>query len=278
MDNKLRTTIDNIIRLSKQNPEFNAEMRKYFGGSDVGHVNANDDAAINKIEHYLGLDVYIDRMDASIDYSYIKERTVRDQLECDNREMMRFRYGTRYHKIIFPEFCRYAQLQGEMLLNYFYTTIEAGNITKIKKHITDYNSKAKFGNETNEVFKISFNVKKWAFANEFSLSSNYVWNNIIQVRNLVSHGSPIAVDERFIKEYFEKIKNQGYIIKADGSLANWNKLDKDHRNYYNKNIRNTEDNKKYTFEVWLSEEPFETVTDAVKEMNEKIMHQLYIKK
>lgn len=269
MDEKLNKTIQNIILLAKQNTEFDAAMRKHFGRS-ISPQNVPNVNSITRIEKYLGLDVYVDDEPSTIDYSYIEQPEVRAQLISDNREMMRFRYGTRYHEILFPEFCRYAQLQGEMLLNYFYTTIETGNISKIKEHISKYDPKAKFGKETNEVFKISFNVKKWAFDNEFSLSSNYVWNNIIKVRNLVSHRSPIYVDKDFVKEYYEKMKRQGYIIKADGNLANWNKLDKEHQNLYNHVIRKTEDNQRYVFEAWLSDKPFDTVIEALKEMNEKI--------
>lgn len=273
MDEKLKKTIDNIILLAEQNPEFDAEMRKHFGGP-LDSQNISHSSSIVRIEKYLGLDYYVDSQPSSIDYSYIKQPEVKAQLVSDYREMMRFRYGTRYHKIIFPEFCRYAQLQGEMLLNYFYTTVEAGNISKIKEHISKYDPAAKFGKETNEVFKISFSVKKWAFDNEFSLSSNYVWNNIILVRNSVSHRSPHSADKNFVKDYYERMKEQGYIIKTDGNLSNWDKLDEAHRNIYNNFIRKNEENKRYTFEAWLSNEPYETVFEAVKELNEKVKQNL----
>ena len=44
---------------------------------------------------------------------------MRDKLYCDFREMMRYRYGTRSHKIDFEEYCRYAHFQLEALTNYF---------------------------------------------------------------------------------------------------------------------------------------------------------------
>lgn len=274
MDNKLRTTIDNIIRLSKQNPEFNAEMRKYFGDSGAGRTNAHDDAAIKEIEKYLALDFDVDKMTTSIDYSYIKEPTVKNQLESDNREMMRFRYGTRYHEIIFTEFCRYAQLQGEMLLNYFYDTIEGGDIGKIKKHIQTYNGKAKFKDELDDVSQIGFSIKEYAFSKEFEMKSWQDWDHIRQTRNALSHRSPEDADKDFVSRYTEKMKKIGYELQPNGWLANDDKLSEDQKNAFKYVIQPSVDYKKFKYESWLMYQPFDAVLNAVSELNNLVRKNL----
>ena len=120
MDEKLKTTINKIVQLSKQNLEFDTELRRALGIGTSANSVLSSDKRIEHIEKYLGLDYYVDNQKSIIDYSFIQEPEVRAQLISDNREMMRFRYGTRYHAISFDEFCRYAHLQAEMLLNYFY--------------------------------------------------------------------------------------------------------------------------------------------------------------
>lgn len=80
-----------------------------------GETNAKIDA----IEKYLGLDYQLDNIPVPIDYSFVKDTDIRNQLESDYREMLRYRHGTRGHKVDFFEFCRYVQLQTELLLNYY---------------------------------------------------------------------------------------------------------------------------------------------------------------
>ncbi len=139
MDDKLKSTIDKIEQLAKQNSEFDKELRKRLNIASYTHVIYGDEDRIKRIEKYLGLDYYVDSKDSNVDYSFIQIIDVRNQLISDNREMMRFRYGTRYHEIDFDEFCRYAHFQVEMLLNYYYDMICQYDLNSIKKHIEHYN-------------------------------------------------------------------------------------------------------------------------------------------
>ena len=104
MDEKLLATIKKIKLLAEQNSEFRQEMQKLFGKTVSASVIKSDDGRISHIEKYLGLDYYIDAMESIIDYAFISENEVRDKLISDNREMMRYRYGTRSHKVDFEEF------------------------------------------------------------------------------------------------------------------------------------------------------------------------------
>ena len=92
---------------------------------------------VKKIEEYLsikGVEV--------IDYSKIKNEKVKNQLYRDSLEMSKYRLGKHDNKINFDEFCRYAFLQCEELINYFYFVYFDGDITKannfIKKHWDTY--------------------------------------------------------------------------------------------------------------------------------------------
>lgn len=193
MDEKLQTVLNKVVLLCSQNPEFDSILRKRLG------INANrtipiaeNNDKINRIEKYLGLDYSVDAQNSVIDYSYIKDEKVKNQLISDNREMMRFRYGTRYHEIDFDEFCRFAHLQAEMLLNYYYVTTCNSDLDLIKKRIRENNENPKGLDEANTIFAISFRVKMWSFNNEYKTSQQFraIFNNLVRVRNEVSHRSP----------------------------------------------------------------------------------------
>lgn len=58
MDEKLKSTIDKIVQLSKQNPEFDAELRKRLEITSSAK-SVYDEERIVRIEKYLGLDFYV---------------------------------------------------------------------------------------------------------------------------------------------------------------------------------------------------------------------------
>ena len=98
-------------------------MERYREATATG-----DPGALQKIESYLSLDFKIDS-ELLEDYSFITDEGVRRQLLSDYREMLRYQFGTRSHKVDFLEFCRYAHLQTEMLINYYLETVFKGDIT-----------------------------------------------------------------------------------------------------------------------------------------------------
>ncbi|MGM9794970.1 MAG: hypothetical protein ACI3ZZ_01945 [Candidatus Aphodosoma sp.] len=121
MDEKYKVTIDKIEQLCAQNSEFDKELRKRLNVNSYTEVSSCVSGKVDKIEKYLGLDYLVDSQDSIIDYSFVNDKVVRNQLISDNREMLRFRYSTRYHEINFKEYCRFAHMQAEMLINYFLT-------------------------------------------------------------------------------------------------------------------------------------------------------------
>lgn len=75
MDEKLQITLDKIIRLSEQNPEFGTELRKKLGmtSSAKALLHSSDfDKRVEHIEKYLGLDYYVDGQPSLIDYSFVE--------------------------------------------------------------------------------------------------------------------------------------------------------------------------------------------------------------
>ena len=275
MDEKLKTTINKIVQLSKQNPEFNAELRRALGIGTSANSVVSSDKRIEHIEKYLGLDYYVDNQKSIIDYSFIQEPEVRAQLISDNREMMRFRYGTRYHAISFDEFCRYAHLQAEMLLNYCYDKKE-DTLDKIIEHIKKYNPTAYISDKTNSLGGIAYNVKLWAFNKEFNL--DYITNNILdyirKVRNDSSHRSPES-EEKSIHDNRKKLVNFGMPLMANGDV-DYFKLEEGSvkMNLYNNMIKNQDWYKDYKYFLWVHEKSYESVMSAIEELKKSVRENL----
>lgn len=274
MDAKLKDTINTVVRLCNVNAEFGSELRQRLGISIPAVLN---DARIGHIEKYLGLDYSIDNKDSLIDYSYITILDVKEQLISDNREMMRFRYGTRYHMIDFKEFCRYAHLQAEMLLNYYYQTINKSDLTAIKKHIKKYNDKAFGLEEASSLGSIPYSVKIWAFnvehKNKFDFS---LFENIRKVRNELSHRM-IEEDLSEIIEYQTFLKKIGIPVKSNGDLdIKWRdkKADIELKAIYDEKI-DKKVYKQYQYYIWYHSKPFDKVIAGLKSLSNIISNSIH---
>lgn len=265
MDDNLKLTILKIRLLSEQNADFKSEMQKLFGNTVSASSNNSSEERITNIEKYLGLDYYVDTMPSLIDYSYIKEPDVRAQLISDNREMLRFRYGTRFHSIKFDEFCRYAQLQAEMLINYYYYKVDE-NIDKIIEHIKKYNPTGNTGNNTKFLGDIAFNTKLWAIEDQFKLKIYSTFDNVRRIRNEQSHRSPEEIDFS-ISEYQKNLKAWHIVLKEDGNI-NWKETQKDSlgKNMF-ESIKNKPEYKLYVYLLWLKKESFDEIIDAIKRLS-----------
>lgn len=273
MDEKLKATIQKIQLLAKQNPEFETEMRNLFGSREVYAVdNKRNEERIQRIEKYLGLDYYVDDMQSVIDYSFVQDEVIRAQLISDCREMMRFRYGTRYHEILFEEYCRYAQLQAEMLLNYFYTIKDNGDLSKIKEHISQYNTLANIS-DYKKLSAIAFNIKLWAFTSEFQLQIYDTFNNVREVRNEQSHRSSTGFDfERYKKKLIDSnipLYNNGYV--------NFKELSKNMvlKNIFDSVFKGKDDYKQYLFQIWCKDKPYDSIIEALNILKNTVSNQIY---
>lgn len=272
MDEKLISTLGKILRLCNQNAEFDKELRKRLDMASSANALSLDVECIQKIEKYLGLDYSIDSLKSTIDYSFIQMDDVRNQLISDYREMMRFRYGTRYHKIDFDEFCRYALLQAEMLLNYYYDVINHSNLGAIFSHIKTYNAKAFISSDVKTLSSISFNVKLWAFKTEHYMESPLytMLDNIRMVRNKLSHRSTIKTHFD-MEAYQTELKGYGIPLYANGFI-NTKVLKKDYvlKTIFDTRIDNTEQYKEYRFMLWYIPKPFESIINGIEKLSQLV--------
>lgn len=267
MDEKLKSTIERIVLLSKQNQEFATELRRRLGISSPIVAISHDNQRIEHIEKYLGLDFYMDTRNSNVDYSFVHIPDVKAMLISDNREMMRFRCGTRYHKTDFREFCRYAHFQIEMLLNYYYDVINKSDLDDIKAHIKRCNPNGKGLDKAKSLEEIPYSVKLWAFHEEHKKEHKInwtLWNNIRKVRNELSHRS-VTDDKLSIAKYQEQLKEQemaltqkGYILFDQGN---------EKQNKEAKKIRDSEKYKKYEYLLWYHEMPFDTIVMELKKIS-----------
>lgn len=277
MDEKLQTTLNKIVRLCSQNPEFDSALRKRLGINAIRMIPiAGNNDKIDQIEKYLGLDYSVDAQNSVIDYSYIKDEKVKNQLISDNREMMRFRYGTRYHEIDFDEFCRFAHLQAEMLLNYYYDTTCNSNLDLIKERIKEYNKEAKGVDKANTILAISFPVKIWAFNEEYKKTFNEeykkngidvdLFNHLRKVRNGVSHRSTEIEQQVRISDYRKILIDLGFKLQEDGlPQLNWNDKGSDIELKEQYNIlKKTHEFKQYKFNVWYNVKSYDQIIEGLR--------------
>ncbi|MEE1120301.1 MAG: hypothetical protein UHT92_01245 [Prevotella sp.] len=272
MDKRLEETINKIVQLSRQNQEFKEKLCRALDIKMTSAARMSSDNRLKDIEKYLGLDYYVEQKQPSlIDYSFIQEDETRNKLISDNREMMRFRYGTRNHKICFDEFCRYAHLQAEMLLNYYYYQQFNGNIEDIKEYINikQKNDKYKIKDNVNSLSGVSYNSKLFAFdIGNYDAKSNLEY--IRKVRNEISHRSP-EKDKKSIDESRDKLVNMGIPLGADGSVDYYKiKKDKEKSNKYDNQIKNELWYKNYKYLLWLHGKPYDKVIDAITCLRDKV--------
>ena len=265
MDEKIKSTIQKIKRLAEQNQEFRKEMLRLFNKETIIAKENVDGKRISHIEKYLGLDYYLDFHGSIIDYSFIKDVNVRVRLESDNREMLRFRYGTRSHEIDFSEFCRYAQLQTEMMLNYFYG-VKDSTISAIIDHIYKFNEKATISDKVQKIEDISYSAKLWAFNNEFQLKVKDVLDHVREVRNYQSHRTPKAQSFN-IEDYQKKLRKRGIRLKKDGT-TDWYYLQENAPETYKLylEIKKSNEFKLYDYLIWYNKRPFDEIITALQKM------------
>lgn len=258
---KLLTFLNNEIIHEPENEWFVDELYRLLPQKELATKTSSE---IQRVEKYLGLDFKLDDSKSIIDYSFINDAYLRDCFEADCREMLRNRFGTRGHIINFPEFCRYALIQAERLLNVYYST--KGTFEQIKGYIKLYNSSANLGNSTS-LDSISFAVKLWAYINEFHLKPVYnVFDKVRMVRNAQSHGSGNSdPDNQFFQRHYYKLLSEGYPLLPSG-FVNWSELKKNPElnNKYEREVKTSEPHKRYMVLVWQQQLPFDEVITALE--------------
>lgn len=181
------------------------------------------EAKINLIHKYLLIDVK-----NLIDYSFFDEPS-REQLFRDNLEMMRYQKGTPNHKINFGEFCRYAHLQAEEMINYFLNKISDSEIGRIELFIEQFSSNYAPYKKATEIHHINYTTKLWAFKKATNMSKTFDTLSFINdFRNELSHRNSFTIqNEDKELEYYER---EGFVK----SSIDFNKLSNKQRALYNK--------------------------------------------
>lgn len=262
MDKKLEEVLRKVELLCDQNIDFANALREKLGVSQNIVPASNHDT--ERIEKYLGLDYALDSADSVIDYSFVQNDAVRNQLIADNREMMRFRYGTRYHAIDFCEFCHYCQLQAEMLLNYYYST-KFNSLDQIKNDIQITNEKANVTGYTS-LLSIPFNTKLWSFGKKYALSLKmWVWANIRETRNDLSHRAPEKDVQQDLLQVQQYLESMGFPLK--NGMIDLFELKKDNyteqQKVYESKLKNLPIYKRYCLTLWQQRKDFDEVTECL---------------
>jgi len=152
-----------------------------------------------------------------IDYDDIQDERVRTKLKADCFEMARHRLGRVNHEPDFKEFCRYAQLQIENMINYYFASTSL-DIVDIKNKIKKYYDSKRINDHgieipgsydmakdsATQIGEIHFKYKSRAFINEKSLSKySFVISKINASRNKLSHRSTFTEldEDRVLDEY-----------------------------------------------------------------------------
>lgn len=187
------------------NEWFKAAVKKLVRESDGSSVAVQDTLhSYSEVGDYY---LIINPHAWLIDYDDIPDEKVRTQLKVDCFEMARNRLGrgNHAHTPDFDEFCRYAQMQIEELLNYFYNK-KFPNIISSKEFIGKYYPTTEKENERGEKFldsykpksdnstkinQITFKHKSGAFFSYAKVSKNlaYTISKINSLRNKISHRS-----------------------------------------------------------------------------------------
>lgn len=261
---KLLNFLNDEIIHKPENRWFVDELQKILPQKPQATISQSP-STIAKIEKYLALDYRLDESNLALDYSFIKDEYLRECFEADCREMIRYRWGLRSHKIDFGEFCRYVLRQSERLLNMYYMT--KGDITQIINFIKEKCNWAKI-DECKSLEAISYTVKLYAYNEEFNRKETVydVLDNVRKVRNTHSHGSVNDTDEIFFKSHYNQLVKCGYPL-LPSCLVDWNTLKKNNvqlYNFYNNTIKNTPEHKRYIDLCWQRNLPFENITNALK--------------
>lgn len=217
---QLEALLEFITKIAKEpgNEWFVEKLKTKFGSSVSEEILNKNKLLLDQIEKYLGLDFKLDSIDSIIDYSYISDAYVKDQLVSDNREMLRYRYGTRSHRIDFEEFCRYIILQAEMLMNYYYKN-GFDNIEDAKDDILNNSGDIDIDNYKT-IEKINFGIKLSAFCSKNKLFVELDILDVVRdIRNSQSHRNDSRRKDN-IKTYKQKLISWKLPLKQDGTL-NW---------------------------------------------------------
>lgn len=222
MDEKLKSTLDKVIRLTQQNNEFGTELRKALQIKPSVHsvnIEANITDDVQAIREALEI-----RANKSIAYDFVRHQRLRDQLIIDNLRMENSALNLQQNeKERFYTFCVNAFYQVENIINYYFhetypnitdllTIIEYFTSTEVDKQGNSYQFKRN-GKEQN-VASIDIVNKSSALCNIlFSGDRNYKLqlSNLRKVRNEGAHRCMVIQSEESGTSYLHKFfRNENF--------------------------------------------------------------------
>ena len=222
-----------------------------------------DPGALQKIESYLSLDFKIDS-ELLEDYSFITDEGVRRQLLSDYREMLRYQFGTRSHKVDFLEFCRYAHLQTEMLINYYLETVFKGDFTAMVNAMREAYPDFKVSDQASSASDIYLKSRLYFIGGVLDLPKKDVtaFIHVYEVRNRQSHRS-LRLNRDIIAEIGEKLKDP-QLKKKDGNI-DYDKANK---------VIGKDRMGEYWFQTWFDRQPFAEVTANLRRLSDAIRNDI----
>lgn len=203
MDEKIKSTIEKIKLLAKQNTEFAKEMHALFGKSETSvdlPILSSVSSDVTAIRSALEI-----RATESLKYSFVKVPRLRDQLIIDNLRMenaalnLQERESDRFYI-----FCVNAFYQLENIINYYYHVMFPNInslLTEIERATSTDPEKYKFkraGTEKN-VADIAVYYKITSICNSLfpeNISLKSTLNNLRKIRNDGEHRCQVLMEKR----------------------------------------------------------------------------------
>ena len=255
MDEKLKSTIDKIVQLSKQNSEFDAELRKRLEITSSANVVSSRMSICDDV-HAIRETLEI-RANNSISYDFILAKgnqRLRDQLLIDNLRMENAALNLKEKELErFYSFCANAFYQIENVVNfYFYVMFpDIDNLLSFIENATNVDGKYSFKRNANKEYKsvsdIEITYKLNAicttlFPDDKNIKITY--SQLRQVRNEGAHRCMVIVEEhdesnalyrffkyntfnsirivliKLVETIKQEIENVGKIIKKRGVIVN----------------------------------------------------------
>ena len=255
MDEKLKSTIDKIVQLSKQNSEFDAELRKRLEITSSANVVSSRMSICDDV-HAIRETLEI-RANNSISYDFILAKgnqRLRDQLLIDNLRMENAALNLKEKELErFYSFCANAFYQIENVVNfYFYVMFpDIDNLLNFIENATNVDGKYSFKRNANKEYKsvsdIEITYKLNAicttlFPDDKNIKITY--SQLRQVRNEGAHRCMVIVEEhdennalyrffkyntfdsirivliKLVETIKQEIENVGKIIKKRGVIVN----------------------------------------------------------
>lgn len=247
------------------NKDFAAGIRDIVN-NDKSFQVLDDTPSLKRITSYLSLDFELDDKDFP-DYSFIDEEPVRESLLADFREMLRYQYGTRSHKIDFPEFCRFGVMQIEMLVNYFFEKKYQSDLNRVVHAIQLTNPKYYPGDYLSQISDIPLKTKVYRIRYELNWDNSTISPilNGIEVRNRQSHRS-LRLEKDKILEYEKRLK--------DGKVWYYREDVPMFRKAVEQGVVSQDEMNEYKFQVWFENQPYNDIISSIRYLAESISSDL----